>query len=228
MAQSSLDELDLVIKTMAKTIVDNADYFAQLDSIVGDGDFGYSLRNGFEVVARRLRRLGPARPPARSSRRSALTLSGKVGGVCGPMWGTAFLRAGASGRRQGRSSPPRTSSRCSGPRSTGSWHRGGAAAGRQDAARRARPGDGQPRGEHRGSGDRRRPRRRRDPAGRGRRRQGGRGHQADARHARPRRLHGRAEHRLGGRRRHRDRGHSPGHQRRVAREVRERNRRIEA
>ena len=37
---------------MAKTIVDNADYFAQLDSIVGDGDFGYSLRNGFEVVAR--------------------------------------------------------------------------------------------------------------------------------------------------------------------------------
>ena len=35
---------------MARTIVDNADYFAQLDSIVGDGDFGYSLRNGFEVV----------------------------------------------------------------------------------------------------------------------------------------------------------------------------------
>ena len=50
MGQSSHDELDLVITTMARTIVDNADYFAQLDSIAGDGDFGYSLRNGWEVV----------------------------------------------------------------------------------------------------------------------------------------------------------------------------------
>ena len=47
MTQASIDDLDLVIKTMARTIVDNADYFAQLDSVVGDGDFGYSLRNGF-------------------------------------------------------------------------------------------------------------------------------------------------------------------------------------
>ena len=44
------DDVDLVIMTMAKTIVDNADYFAQLDAVAGDGDFGYSLRNGFEVV----------------------------------------------------------------------------------------------------------------------------------------------------------------------------------
>ena len=50
MAQASMDDVDLVIKTMAKTIVDNADYFAQLDSVVGDGDFGYSLARGFEVV----------------------------------------------------------------------------------------------------------------------------------------------------------------------------------
>ena len=50
MAQASLDDLDLILMTMAKTIVDNADYFAQLDSIVGDGDFGFSLRNGWEVV----------------------------------------------------------------------------------------------------------------------------------------------------------------------------------
>ena len=50
MARPALDDVDLVLTTMARTIVDNADYFAQLDSVVGDGDFGYSLRNGFEVV----------------------------------------------------------------------------------------------------------------------------------------------------------------------------------
>ena len=60
MEQPALGDVDLVITTMAKTIVDNADYFAQLDAVAGDGDFGYSLRNGFEVVQARLRHVRPA------------------------------------------------------------------------------------------------------------------------------------------------------------------------
>ena len=95
MATSSLDDLDLVVMTMARTIVDNADYFAQLDSIVGDGDFGYSLRNGWEVVLADYESWD--RPTAGAVlKKIGLTLAGKVGGVSGPMWGTAFLRAGAT------------------------------------------------------------------------------------------------------------------------------------
>jgi dihydroxyacetone kinase phosphoprotein-dependent L subunit len=99
MTASSLDDLDLVIKTMSKTIVDNADYFAQLDSIVGDGDFGYSLRNGWEVVLADYDSWD--RPNAGAVlKKIGLTLSGKVGGVSGPMWGTAFLRAGVTAGEQ--------------------------------------------------------------------------------------------------------------------------------
>jgi dihydroxyacetone kinase-like protein len=99
MTRSSLDDLDLVIRTMSKTIVDNADYFAQLDSIVGDGDFGYSLRNGWEVVLADYD--GWDRPNAGAVlKKIGLTLAGKVGGVSGPMWGTAFLRAGATAGEQ--------------------------------------------------------------------------------------------------------------------------------
>lgn len=95
MATSSLDDLDLVIRTMARTIVDNADYFAHLDSIVGDGDFGYSLRNGWEVVLADYD--GWDRPNAGAVlKKVGVTLAGKVGGVSGPVWGTAFLRAGAT------------------------------------------------------------------------------------------------------------------------------------
>ena len=95
MGQSSQGELDLVITTMAKTIVDNTDYFAQLDSIVGDGDFGYSLRNGWEVV---LADYDGWDLPTTGAvlKKIGATLAGKVGGVSGPMWGTAFLRAGAT------------------------------------------------------------------------------------------------------------------------------------
>jgi dihydroxyacetone kinase phosphoprotein-dependent L subunit len=99
MAAASPDDLDLVVMTMAKTIVDNTDYFAQLDSIVGDGDFGYSLRNGWEVVLADYD--GWDKPNAGAVlKKIGLTLAGKVGGVSGPMWGTAFLRAGATAGEQ--------------------------------------------------------------------------------------------------------------------------------
>ncbi len=93
MTKASLDDLDLVLKTMARTIVDNAEYFAHLDSIVGDGDFGYSLRNGWEVVVSDYDTFDHA-SAGTILKKVGLTLTGKVGGVSGPIWGTAFLRAG--------------------------------------------------------------------------------------------------------------------------------------
>ena len=95
MAQTPLEEVDLVLTTMARTIVDNAVYFADLDSVVGDGDFGYSLRNGFEVVVSDYDTFD------RSSvgsvlKKIGMVIAGKVGGASGPIWGTAFLRASAT------------------------------------------------------------------------------------------------------------------------------------
>lgn len=95
MAQSSLDDLDLVLKTAARTIVDNAEYFAHLDSIVGDGDFGFSLRNGWEVIDADYDSFDHSSAGA-VLKKIGVTLAGKVGGVSGPIWGTAFLRAGAT------------------------------------------------------------------------------------------------------------------------------------
>lgn len=95
MTEASFDDLDLVLKTMATTIVDNAEYFAHLDSIVGDGDFGYSLRNGFEVVASDYDTFDHSSVGS-ILKKIGLVVSGKVGGVSGPIWGTAFLRAGVT------------------------------------------------------------------------------------------------------------------------------------
>ena len=38
------------MRTIAQTAVDNETYFCELDAVVGDGDFGYSLARGFEIV----------------------------------------------------------------------------------------------------------------------------------------------------------------------------------
>ena len=95
MAHPAFDDVDLVLKTMARTIVDNADYFAQLDSVAGDGDFGYSLRSGFEVVVADYDTFDRSTIGA-LLKKIGFVMSGKVGGVSGPIWGTAFLRAAAA------------------------------------------------------------------------------------------------------------------------------------
>ncbi len=95
MAGTALDDVDLVITTMAKTIVDNADHFAQLDAVAGDGDFGYSLRNGFEVVVADYDTFDRTNAGA-ILKKIGFVISGKVGGVSGPIWGTAFMRAAAA------------------------------------------------------------------------------------------------------------------------------------
>ena len=46
----SLARTELVVRTIAQTAVDNEKYFGDLDAVVGDGDFGYSLARGFEIV----------------------------------------------------------------------------------------------------------------------------------------------------------------------------------
>jgi dihydroxyacetone kinase phosphoprotein-dependent L subunit len=93
MARPALDDLDLVLRTMSTTIVDNTDYFSQLDAVVGDGDFGYSLRSGFEVVGAELDTFDHSSVGS-VLKKVGLTISAKVGGSSGPFWGTAFLRAG--------------------------------------------------------------------------------------------------------------------------------------
>ena len=47
---ADLADVSYVVKSMALTAVENESYFGDLDAVVGDGDFGYSMARGFEVV----------------------------------------------------------------------------------------------------------------------------------------------------------------------------------
>ena len=62
---TSLD-VEYVVRTIAQTAVDNEKYFGDLDAVVGDGDFGYSLARGFEIVLADWDAYRPHRHRARS------------------------------------------------------------------------------------------------------------------------------------------------------------------
>jgi dihydroxyacetone kinase-like protein len=90
-----MDRVELVVRVIAETAVANEQYFSDLDAVVGDGDFGHSLARGFEGVLDEFAELDRQSPGA-FLKRVAIILTGKVGGASGPLWGTAFLRAGVN------------------------------------------------------------------------------------------------------------------------------------
>jgi dihydroxyacetone kinase phosphoprotein-dependent L subunit len=97
MANDSLPAVELVVRTIAETALANESYFCQLDSVVGDGDFGYSLARGFEKVLEGFDGFDRSSPGA-FLKKIGLVIASRVGGTSGPIWGTAFLRAaGAAG-----------------------------------------------------------------------------------------------------------------------------------
>ena len=95
MSDTALNQAELVVKTIAQTAVDNETYFCQLDAVVGDGDFGYSLARGFEIVLSDWDELG-YEDAGGLLKKTAIVLTKRIGGTSGPIWGTAFLRAGTT------------------------------------------------------------------------------------------------------------------------------------
>lgn len=92
-SQNGQDAVDLVVRTIAQTAVDEEKQFGDLDSVVGDGDLGYSLARGFEKL------LGGWDDLDRTDigtflKKSGMIVTSRIGGTSGPLWGTAFMKAG--------------------------------------------------------------------------------------------------------------------------------------
>lgn len=93
MSTADLADVEMVVRTIATVAVDNEKYFGELDAVVGDGDFGYSMARGFELVLQGWD--GFDRTDIGTFlKKVAVVITSRIGGTSGPIWGTAFLRAG--------------------------------------------------------------------------------------------------------------------------------------
>ena len=80
--------------TIAESVKDQRDYLTQLDAAIGDGDHGVNMDRGFDAVGKALAAQDGAIPPGKLLILAGKTLVSTVGGASGPLWGTAFRRAG--------------------------------------------------------------------------------------------------------------------------------------
>ncbi len=79
---------------IAESVKDRRDYLTQLDAAIGDGDHGVNMDRGFEAVGKALAAQDGSLGPGKLLTVAGKTLVSTVGGASGPLWGTAFRRAG--------------------------------------------------------------------------------------------------------------------------------------
>src|SRR5690606_22389079 len=74
------------------TVLRNEHYFADLDGLAGDGDFGTSLATGFRQIEKEWDEI-PKTDIGAMLLKISMIVSKHVGGSSGPIWGTGFMKA---------------------------------------------------------------------------------------------------------------------------------------
>lgn len=95
MAQVQVATLQDWIARFGTAVVDEKEHLTELDSAIGDADHGANMARGFTAVADKL---GAGAPATADDllKTVGMTLVSSVGGASGPLYGTFFLRVGAS------------------------------------------------------------------------------------------------------------------------------------
>lgn len=98
MARSTLTVADLVAWTerFRDLMVEHRSALTELDSAIGDADHGSNMARGMQSVVEKLEQAPPATVGA-WGKAVGMTLVSSVGGASGPLYGTFFLRFGATG-----------------------------------------------------------------------------------------------------------------------------------
>ena len=82
-----------IVAAIAKRIELEKDFLTQLDNEIGDGDHGINLSRGFKSVKEKLPDLADKDIGA-ILKAVGMELVSTVGGASGPLYGTAFMKAG--------------------------------------------------------------------------------------------------------------------------------------
>ena len=97
MQKITLNDVELIVKTMADVAIENERYFSDLDAAAGDADFGVSLATGFRAIKDQWDALDRSSISA-FLLKVGMIITNHVGGCSGPIWGTCFLKAGLNAK----------------------------------------------------------------------------------------------------------------------------------
>jgi phosphoenolpyruvate---glycerone phosphotransferase subunit DhaL len=81
------------VRACAEEVSSHRDHLTQLDAAIGDADHGVNMDRGFSAALSGLDAIEGV-PPGQLLQQTGATLMFRVGGAAGPLYGSAFRRAG--------------------------------------------------------------------------------------------------------------------------------------
>ena len=84
-----------ILKAMAERIEAEKEYLTELDNEIADGDHGVNMAKGFNAVVAKISTM-EGKDIGSLLKTTGMTLVSTVGGSAGPLYGTAFMKAGAA------------------------------------------------------------------------------------------------------------------------------------
>jgi dihydroxyacetone kinase-like protein len=84
-----------IIEKMAADIEENKLFLTELDNVIGDGDHGINMARGFGEVMK-IKDTFEGKDIGAILKATGMKLVSTVGGASGPLYGTAFMKAGAA------------------------------------------------------------------------------------------------------------------------------------
>ncbi|MDO4554765.1 MAG: dihydroxyacetone kinase subunit DhaL [Lachnospiraceae bacterium] len=85
-----------ILKAIGDKIQEQKEFLTELDNVIGDGDHGINMARGFGEVEKKLPTLD-GKDVGTILKTTGMTLVSTVGGASGPLYGTAFMKAGMAG-----------------------------------------------------------------------------------------------------------------------------------
>lgn len=89
----SKDKIVEAVIQISEEIKKNKQYLTDLDAAIGDGDHGINMARGFEAVESKIEEV-KSKDIGSILKTTGMTLVSFVGGASGPLYGTAFMKAG--------------------------------------------------------------------------------------------------------------------------------------
>lgn len=96
MSDTDATRLIAVFDAIRDAIEADKDHLSELDGVIGDADHGITMALGFGAVTAALARLEAAGDPTSVFNTAAKSFLNAVGASSGPLYATAFMRAGAA------------------------------------------------------------------------------------------------------------------------------------
>lgn len=84
-----------IIRAIGLSMAEHKEELTALDQPIGDSDHGINLARGFDAVGKKLEELG-GKDIGAILKAVGMTLVSTVGGASGPLYGSAYLKAGAA------------------------------------------------------------------------------------------------------------------------------------